>query len=109
MLRTVNAVSSDQSAANAERMYTRTDVAVLVSETLLVVGLEWVPGRDAEHMHLFDDLGIDSLDGYDVAFMLEQKLGSASEEQNFASTFTIRSVIESACDLLKRNGRFIES
>lgn len=101
-------MSSDQTAESGEKMYTRHGVAVLVAETLLVVGLEWVPGRDAEHVHLFDDLGIDSLDGYDVAFMLEQKLGSASEEQNFASTFTIRSVIESACDLLKRNGRFIE-
>ena len=104
----MNVVSSDQTAESREKMYTRYGVAVLVAETLLVVGLEWVPGRDAEHVHLFDDLGIDSLDGYDVAFMLEQKLGSASEEQNFASTFTIRSVIESACDLLKRNGRFIE-
>lgn len=107
-MRTVKVVNSDQTAGNSEKMYTRHDVAVLVSETLLVVGLEWIPGRDAEHVHLFDDLGIDSLDGYDVAFMLEQKLGSASEEQNFASTFTIRSVIESACELLKRNGRFIE-
>ena len=104
----MHVVSSDQTAESREKMYTRHGVAVLVAETLLVVGLEWVPGRDAEHVHLFDDLGIDSLDGYDVAFMLEQKLGSASEEQNFASTFTIRSVIESACDLLKRNGRFIE-
>jgi acyl carrier protein len=101
-------VNSDQAAGNSEKMYTRHAVAVIVSETLLIVGLEWVPGRDAEHVHLFDDLGIDSLDGYDVAFMLEQKLGSASEEQNFASTFTIRSVIESACELLKRSGRFIE-
>lgn len=92
----------------SKRTYDRAGVARAVSEALDELGFSWEPGVDGEHLHLFDDLGLDSLDGFDMVLTLEEKFDVSSADENFARTFTMRSVIETACEILRENGRFEE-
>lgn len=86
--------------------YTRPEVARIVSNAIKSLGFAWEP-EDPEHLHLFEDVGLDSLDGFDMVVMLEEAFESPADEDTFARTFTIRSVIESACEVLEREGRLL--
>lgn len=86
------------------REFTRREVAESVSEAIRCLGFEWST-NDPEHLHLFEDIGLDSLDGFDMVVMLEEAFDAPADQDTFARTFTIRSVIESACETLERSGR----
>jgi acyl carrier protein len=86
------------------REFTRQDVVQSVSDAIETLGFAWEPS-DGEHLHLFEDIGLDSLDGFDMVVLLEEAFDAPADADTFARTFTIRSVIESACEVLKRDGR----
>lgn len=89
----------------SKKTFTRLEVAETVSRALDQLGFTWCP-EDGEHTHLFDDLGLDSLDGFDMVLTLEEMFDVSSADENFARTFTMRSVIETACEILREDGRF---
>lgn len=68
--------------------------------------IEWKP-EDGEHRHLFDDLGFDSLDGFDFVVRLEETFELHADEDDFGRTFTVKSVIAAVCRLLEADGRLI--
>ena len=72
---------------------TRAEVASAISELLAELGFTWSPG-DAESIHVFDDLGFDSFDGYELVTMLEDRFEVPSAPEDFAATFTMRSIID---------------
>ncbi len=88
--------------------FTRGEVADGVSETLTELGYIWRAGVDPEYVHLFDDLGLDSLDGFDMVLALEERFDASGSEANFSRTFTMRAVIETACAILRSEGRLVE-
>jgi acyl carrier protein len=92
----------------AKETFSRDKVAVVVGEALGRLGYTWQPGRDPEYTHLFDDLNLDSLDGFDMVLCLEEAFDVEGTDENFSRTFTIRSIIETACDLLRAQGRLAE-
>jgi acyl carrier protein len=79
-----------------------------VSEELAKLGYDWSSEKDPEHTHLFDDLGLDSLDGFDMVVALEDRFEASGSEENFSRTFTVRAVIETACVILRSAGRLSE-
>jgi acyl carrier protein len=87
------------------REFTRQEVVQSVADAIEALGFAWEPS-DGEHLHLFEDIGLDSLDGFDMVVLLETAFESPADSDTFARTFTIRSVIESACYVLKKEGRF---
>lgn len=92
---------------NEKKSYTRNDVALVLSRALASLKFSWEPGSNPEHVHLFDDLGLDSLDGFDLVMILEEEFDTDGREQDFSRTFTVRSVIETVCRLLEDGGRFL--
>lgn len=92
---------------NENKSYTRQDVALVLSRALASLKFNWEPGSNPEHVHLFDDLGLDSLDGFDLVMILEEEFDTDGSEKDFSRTFTIRSVIEMVCRLLEDGGRFL--
>jgi acyl carrier protein len=94
---------------NEKKSYNREDVALAISQALAILKFQWEPGTDPEHTHLFDDLGLDSLDGFDLVMILEEEFATDGREQDFSRTFTIRSVIETVCRLLEDDGRFVHA
>jgi len=81
----------------------RADVAVALSQEMAEMNFHWTPG-EPEHLHLFEDIGLDSLDGFELALAMRQRFSVVEERAYFARTFTIRSVIEAACDVLRTRG-----
>jgi acyl carrier protein len=92
-----------------ERSFTRADVATIVSQSLDAIGYTWRSDQDDEFIHLFDDLNLDSLDGFDMVLVLEEAFEVTGTDENFSRTFTIHSIIETACDLLREQGRFADA
>lgn len=81
----------------------RSDVAMILSQEMAEMNFHWTPG-EPEHLHLFEDIGLDSLDGFELALALRHRFSVVQERIYFARTFTIRSVIEAACDVLRARG-----
>ena len=92
---------------NEKKSYNRKGVALVLSQSLALLKFQWKPETDPEHTHLFDDLGLDSLDGFDLVMILEEEFGTDGSEQDFSRTFTVRAVIETVCHLLENDGRLI--
>lgn len=89
-----------------KRVFTRAEIAEIVSQSLDSLGYTWRHGQDDEYTHLFDDLYLDSLDGFDMVLILEEAFDVEGADENFSRTFTIYSIIETTCDLLRTQGRF---
>jgi acyl carrier protein len=90
----------------APRVFTRSEVVDVVSQSLEALGYTWQSGRDDEYVHLFEDLNLDSLDGFDMVLILEEAFDVEGTDENFSRTFTVHSIVETACDLLRAQGRF---
>jgi acyl carrier protein len=88
-----------------DQRFTRADVVDRIAGILTDMLVDWSPG-DGEHLHLFDDLGLDSLDGYEMVVRLEEAFGEAAGADDFARALSIRSVVEVVCTKLDQVDRF---
>jgi acyl carrier protein len=88
-----------------QQRWTRLAVVDRIGLILNDMLIDWTPS-DGEQVHLFDDLGLDSLDGYDMVARLEEAFDLAADPDAFARTLSIHSVVAAVCEQLAAAGRY---
>lgn len=67
---------------------------------ILANAFEIAPESVTPEAHLFDDLGLDSIDAVDLAIKLQEMTGKRIKPEDFKSVRTVRNVIASVRALL---------
>lgn len=84
--------------------FTREEIVSTIQQVLTDMLIAWSPS-DGEFLHLFDDLGLDSLDGYDMVALIEQRFELDAGPEDFARTLTVHTVVEAISEKLAASGR----
>ena len=74
-------------------MLSRQDIAATVADLLTQLDLRWDTSMP-ESAHLFDDLGMDSFDAYEMIEMVELEFNLDAPDDEFAGVFTVADLIE---------------
>lgn len=91
------------------------EIAVVVADLLDQLGLTWDPATSGD-VHLFDELGMDSFDAYEMIAMLQIAFDLESDdvagdvdvdeaEGTFDHVFTVSQIISTVAERIAASGR----
>lgn len=72
---------------------TRSQIVRIVADLLDEIGLLWDPS-DSEDLHLFDELGMDSYNAYEMIAMLEMTFDLEILDGDFDDVWTVRGIVD---------------